>query len=288
MRQVFSSLRLENVEGIAKFLEDNGIEVRITHGRSYKGGWGGRRPYREGESGPLPAVWVVKSEDQPKARLLLREAGLLDTTRGGSDSYLAPSVHEGKVEVSPTPAPQKRAFRYKIALLIAIVVAVGLAWNASRKTSTPQAPAVAHAPAAAAHAPVAPAAPTTAAPAEPVPGAYPVETPPILGTTLAATELEAHEAKVACLRIDGVPASDEVLAQLKKPPSLKIVCANTSDPRTLDLDVRNWRTDGSGTGTVELAVTSADADGRPSTQVRTLLVRRIEADWHVLRVLDVH
>ena len=49
MRQVFSSPRLENVEGIAKMLEDEGIEVRITHGRSYKGGWGGRRSYREGE-----------------------------------------------------------------------------------------------------------------------------------------------------------------------------------------------------------------------------------------------
>ncbi|HWI24375.1 MAG TPA: pathogenicity-like protein, partial [Lysobacter sp.] len=43
MRQVFSSPRLENVEGIAKFLEEHGIEVRITQGRSYKGGWSGRR-----------------------------------------------------------------------------------------------------------------------------------------------------------------------------------------------------------------------------------------------------
>ena len=89
MRQVFSSLRIENVEGIAKMLEAEGIEVRITHGRSYKGGWAGRRSYQEAEKGgPLPAVWVVKSEDQPRARQLLRDAGLLDTTRGGSDSFL--------------------------------------------------------------------------------------------------------------------------------------------------------------------------------------------------------
>src|SRR5688572_13227741 len=121
MRQVFSSPRLENVEGIAKMLEDQGIEVRITHGRSYKGGWGGRRSYREA-GGPQPAVWVVRSEDQPKARQLLRDAGLLDSTRAGSDSFLSPSVHAGAPEGPVAPAPQKRAFRYKIALLIAIVV----------------------------------------------------------------------------------------------------------------------------------------------------------------------
>ena len=50
------------------------------------------------------------------------------------------------------------------------------------------------------------------------------------------------------------------------------------------IDVRGYRTDGSGTGTVELAVTSA---GAQATQVRTLLVRRTEATWRVLRVLAV-
>lgn len=283
MRQVFSSTRLENVEGIAKMLEAEGIEVRITHGRSYKGGWGGRRPYRDQDrAGPLPAVWVVKSEDQPRARQLLRDAGLLDSTRGGSDSYLSDSMHSG----APAPRgdaapPQRRAFRYKIALLIAIVVAVGLAWNASRKTSD-QAPAVARAPA------PAPAAPSTKAPAEPVPNAYPVDTPPALATTLASTELDAHAVKVACLRIDGAPADEETLKRWKLPADLALDCTDTADAATLVLDVRGWRTDGSGTGTVELAVTSAGADGQPTTQVRTLLVRRVEAEWRVLRILDVH
>jgi|SRR4249919_120682 len=287
MRQVFASPRLENVEGIAKFLEENGIEVRITHPRSYKGGWGGRRTYRDDE-GPVPAVWVIKSEDQPRARQLLREAGLLGTTRAsGSDSFLAPSMHAGLPEPTAAPAPQKRAFRYKIALLIAIVVAVALAWNASRKTSTGE---VAHVAKPAAHAtskPHAPAVATTTAPAEPVPGAYAVETPPVLATTLATTELEVHDAKVVCLQIDGTPASDAVIAQWKHPANVRLACTGNLTADALGLDVKNWRTDGSGTGTVELAVTSTGADGRPSTQVRTLLVRRIEADWHVVRVLAV-
>jgi hypothetical protein len=309
MRQVFASPRLENVEGIAQFLEAQGIEVRITHGRSYKGGWGGRRTYRDSEGGPLPAVWVVKSEDQPRARQLLREAGLLDSTRGGgSDSFLAPSAHVGLTEPGTAKPPaQKRAFRYKIGLLIAIVVAVGFAWNASRKTTTgvpatsapttrvpttrAPTPTAASTPAAAQAAkPVAShATPATSAkaPPEPVPGAYPVETPPVLATTLATTELDVHEAKVACLRIDGTPASDAALAQWTLPAGVKLDCRGNLRRGALGLDVRNYRTDGSGTGTVELAVSSTDANGLPSTQVRTLLVRRIEADWHVVRVLAV-
>ena len=56
--------------------------MRITNGRSYKGGLRGDFSYRDdSRSEPNPAVWVVKSEDQPRAREILREAGLLDSTR---------------------------------------------------------------------------------------------------------------------------------------------------------------------------------------------------------------
>ena len=287
MRQVFASARLENVEGIARFLQEHDIEVRITQGRSYKGGWGGRRTYRDSDqTGPLPAVWVVRSEDQPRARQLLREAGLLDSTRTSTDSFLAPSVHGGLPEAPVAAPPTRRAFRYKIALLIAIVIAVGLAWNATRTAddATPAVSAAIDAPAPAAT--TAPASAATAAPAEPVPGAYPVDTPPVLATTLAATELGVHDARVACLRIDGAPADADSIARLPK-STTRIDCTDTADADVLTLDVRGYRTDGSGTGTVELAVTSVDPGGRPTTQVRTLLVRRVELEWRVLRILGV-
>lgn len=126
MRQVFTSPRLENVEGIAKLLRDEGIEVRITHGRSYKGAIRGNFNYRDSaRKGPQPAVWVVKSEDQPRAREMLRNAGLLESTRTpGTESFLAPSVHEAS---DRTATPQQRAFRIKIALLIGISIALVLA-----------------------------------------------------------------------------------------------------------------------------------------------------------------
>src|SRR3546814_5648846 len=71
MRKVFTSARLENVERVAKLLEDDGIEVRITNGRSYKGGIHGNFSYR-GEGNKMPEVWVVRSADQPRARAMLR------------------------------------------------------------------------------------------------------------------------------------------------------------------------------------------------------------------------
>ena len=272
MRQVFSSPRLENVEGIAKFLEEHEIEVRITHGRSYKGGWSGRRTYRDAD-GPQPAVWVIKSEDQPKARQLLREAGLLGSTRAPTDSYLAPSVHEAAEPRVATP--QRRAFRYKIGLLVAIGIAVALAYSVMRKPRAPQSPATAPA----ASAPAAPATPAVAS-------VYRIDTPPALAETLVAAELDAHAVKTACIALDGKPAPDDVAARLTRPGLAVTPCAPAS-PGPLVIEVGNYLTDGSGEGTVELAVSSPDPTGRPTTQIRTLQVRRVESDWRVLRVLSV-
>jgi hypothetical protein len=97
MRRVFTSPRLENAEAVAKMLADAGIEVRVSNDRSYKGNR--RQPFSYRESAASnesnPQVWVIKAEDQPKAREMLREAGLIDSTRPAffseSQSYLPPS-----------------------------------------------------------------------------------------------------------------------------------------------------------------------------------------------------
>ncbi|MEO5962927.1 MAG: pathogenicity-like protein, partial [Thermomonas sp.] len=78
MRKVFSSPRLENVEEVAELLRAEGIEVRISDGRSYQGNRRSNFSYRESEqSGPQPAVWILNADDQPRGRQLLRDAGLL-------------------------------------------------------------------------------------------------------------------------------------------------------------------------------------------------------------------
>lgn len=94
MRQVFTSPRLENVESVAALLAEHEIDTYISEGRSYKGTRRQPFSYRDRHGTPQPAVWVVKAEDQPRARELLRGAGLLGTTRPGSVEpmpYLPPA-----------------------------------------------------------------------------------------------------------------------------------------------------------------------------------------------------
>ena len=69
MRQVFSSQRIETVEGVAKLLTDAGIAVHISNGRSYQSKRSGQFSYTEPVKAQLqPAVWVRHAEDQPRAR----------------------------------------------------------------------------------------------------------------------------------------------------------------------------------------------------------------------------
>ena len=243
----------------------------------------GRLSYSDDEAGgPQPAVWVVKSEDQPRAREdPARSAACSNPRARGSDSFLPESTITGTYEVRAAAAPTKRAFRYKIGLLIAIVVAVALAWTAAHRAGK-NAP-VAKAPVAAAPVAAAPAVARTA-PADPVPGAYPVETPPALAAMLVGVELSADRAAGsvrAHRRRGGDAANNSPPCPLRRHAWTAPTPTGT---QTVVIDVRGYRTDGSGTGTVELAVTSA---GAQATQVRTLLVRRTEATWRVLRVLAV-
>ena len=142
MRQVFSSPRLENVERVAQLLEEAGISTRVTHGRSYRGGLRGNFSYRAGaDDKPVPAVWVVVSEDQPRARALLREQGLLDSTRGDT-GYRLPAFRSE--EAHAADPGRKRMLQLKAGLLLAIAVALGLALFAHFSgPSVPSSPAMA-------------------------------------------------------------------------------------------------------------------------------------------------
>ena len=86
MRQIYTSPRVENVERIVALLGEAGIETRVTNHRSWAG-----RDYRRSsysartDSSEWPQVWVVKAEDQPRARALLREAGIAPAVRFSED-----------------------------------------------------------------------------------------------------------------------------------------------------------------------------------------------------------
>ena len=113
MRQVFTSLRVETVEGVARLLQDAGIEVHIANGRSYHSKRGSQFSFVEPMSvKQQPSLWVKKAEDQPRARELLREAGLLASTRPGQGDPLL---------FAPTPTtdePKKRALAWPPTMLL--------------------------------------------------------------------------------------------------------------------------------------------------------------------------
>jgi len=141
MRQVFTSQRLETVEGVAKLLTDHDIEIYISHPRSYRSKRGSQFSYNQ----PIPlnkqpALWVRHAEDQPRARELLRAAGLLDSTRPGSAAPLTFADAEDT-------APKRRSWAWRIRLILLALIAGAAVLTVTRHRAPPAAPPVPPAPA---------------------------------------------------------------------------------------------------------------------------------------------
>ena len=257
MRRVFASPRLENVERVAQLLADAGIQTRVTHGRSYKGGLRGDFSYRDHtRSEPIPAVWVVRSEDQPTARELLRSSGLLDSTRMET-GYALPVFRTEEPAAADDPG-RKRAFRLKAGLLLAIVVVVALAY-VSQRNPQPATPAPAAAPALAA-------------------GMSP--TPDALAVAVLAGELPMRGDQAVCLSIDGHDPAPSLLALLPPTPGMVLPASQcASRPELPLLAIHSYHADASGTGTIALQ-RRRDAGATPITE--TYEVSRNAAGWRVI------
>lgn len=273
MRQVFSSPRLENVEAVAQILRDAGIEVSISNGRSYKGAMRSRPSYTQ-PAEAQPAVWVVQSGDQVRAREILREHGLLESTRP-SGSFVPPSFRDEEARATKMPA-QRRMFRIKLFLLAAMAIIVVLAmlrgcYSPNRQTAV--APAVA---------------PTT-------PDTAPVgATPESLALVVFAKEL-AGEERVLCLAIDDADASAAVIAAMKQPSNMVVpasACVRDFNPDTgsyhaatgkpaLLGTIRAFKATAPDAGTVEFEAFHHGQDAH----YKTLEVRRVNGAWQIVKVL---
>src|SRR3546814_6290814 len=80
----------------------------------------------------MPEVWVVRSADQPRARAMLREAGLMDSTRNAPDSFLSMGLRGTSAEAGRRDDMRRRAPRLKFRLLAVIVVVVALGFLTTR------------------------------------------------------------------------------------------------------------------------------------------------------------
>lgn len=118
MRQIFTSQRLETVEGVARLLEEHGIETYTSNRRAYKGNRRAGFSYSTAGQHAQPGVWIVRADDLVRARDLLRRAGLLESTQTGS--YL-PSAEPSYEPVNARGGP-RWAMRVRLGLLAAVTV----------------------------------------------------------------------------------------------------------------------------------------------------------------------
>ncbi len=266
MRQVFASPRLENVERVAELLRTEGIEVRILNGRSYKGARRTTFSYREGAAGPKPSVWVIRSDDQTRARAVLRDAGLLQA-QPSTRSYLGQNDVVFAAERPAARRGMSRASKVRYTLLGGAALVVGLGWLS--RAGDGEAPA-----------PVDVATPDAAPVLDMVPPTveatvHRIAVPQALAETVLATELGTMEAPV-CVAVDGNAPTAPVLARLADlPADVQAAPACPADAQWLE--IADYRTDGGGTGTVTVT-TGAVAD--PATRTtRVYDVARDGRDW---------
>ena len=272
MRKIFSSPRLETVEGVVQLLEQAGIQVRVTDGRSFKGSRRRQFSYSDNQS-LQAAVWVVNSADQVQARAILRDAGLLDTTRPG-DSYATNPFRFDPL--TQAVKPPKRVLLFKMALLGSITMVLVLA--VLHMLGQPSVPQVA---------------------SPPFDGAV-VRTLQPVARAVFASQLADTGLPVLCLSVDGTDAPASVIASLQNPsqrnPSKQIVpmsqCVRVADSErgsyhrasgqeALILDVTAFRPSAPETGQVEYSA----YHHRMWARYKTLEVKRVGGVWRVTRVI---
>ena len=137
MRQIFTSQRVETVEGVAQLLREAGIEVRITNGRSYHSKRGSQFSYLDTSKATThPTLWVVHANDQPRAREILREARLLDTTRRDHPT----AEYAFRPEAAEAAPARNWGWRIRIGLLL-VIGAVAMFITMRHRSAPPPAPA---------------------------------------------------------------------------------------------------------------------------------------------------
>lgn len=274
MRQVFSSARIENVEAVAQLLQQHDIETRITNGRGWRGAIRGNFSYRDSNQAKQerPGVWIVRSEDHPRARALLREHGLLESSRAPDMSYLPPSVHTQKIGRGASAPTARRTMRINLILIALIAAIAGLTMFGARRSGWWKTPPIA----ATVSAPHAIGASHGQMPVV-TPQVHRIATPPMLAEMLVARESLPPPRQI-CLSVDGDAPSTETVRRLQARDIQVQAESKCAAMPLIHIEVGDYRTDGSGVGTVRLHVHLPHA----TPHIQQLQVERERNTWRVL------
>ncbi len=119
MRQIYTSPRTENVERVVALMAQNGIQTTIANRRAYQGAdWKKFSYTAKGDRDAWPQVSVVRSEDQTRARQILRSAGLEPAIRFADELAAARGAGD-------TSMHRRTSMRIKL-IVLALIVGVAM------------------------------------------------------------------------------------------------------------------------------------------------------------------
>ena len=129
MRVVYTTPRLENAERVAHLLEDEGVQVRLLYGPRFKrNSWRGA-DYRQAQNpGNWPRVMVLNNGDMPRARTVLRTAGLMPPPAyeqtEGDEGVETPLVFNQAARAKPKTANTPSKIRLALLALVLLIAGI--------------------------------------------------------------------------------------------------------------------------------------------------------------------
>lgn len=140
MRQIYTSLRQENIDRVIALMTEHGIDTTLSNRSSYKGGDWKRFSYsNRPDASTWPQVWVVNANDQTRARELLREAGIEPPVRYAEELAASREPLTGQARHRAVAGRMRR-----VALILVAIAAVLLSIRSCSTTRQvePQKPQV--------------------------------------------------------------------------------------------------------------------------------------------------
>lgn len=136
MRQVFSSPRIENIDRVEAMLHENGIETYVTNRDKLRRDRLRRFSYsKAADEAAWPAIWIKQAEDLPQARELLRNAGLMGSTRPDIATQ-----YQLRAPIQERRQPATTRLR-RILLILVLVSAIYMLWSLNIQNQASDTPA---------------------------------------------------------------------------------------------------------------------------------------------------